>query len=84
MRLIDKIWNELGSPDNYDMYLDGGVTHIYLPKHSMDTLLADYREEFDDHNAGLDDLQEYFGMRIVVGVSSVWRDDKEFELLKKA
>lgn len=82
MRLIDQIWNKITNSQETD-HLEN-LTHLALSGESATELLTDYKEEFDEKNVSMSDLQEYFGLTIVIEASKKWNDGTKFKLLKEA
>ena len=82
MRLIDQIWTKIVSTETTDPL--GELTHLSLSIHGAKELLNDYKEEFDETEATLGDLQDYFGLKILIEASQEWSQGEKYELLKKS
>lgn len=73
MKLIDSIWDELISNQEYE---NGHLTYMEISKNSFETLISEFSQEFSIDDPTIDDLEGYFVLKI-----SVKETDEEFKLL---
>lgn len=63
MRLIDKIWEELMNNEDYE---NENLTYLEINKRSFESLTGEFSQEFMVDDPSIDDLEEYFALKISV------------------
>lgn len=63
MRLIDKIWEELMNSEDYE---NENLTYLEIDKNSFESLTGEFSQEFLINDPSIDDLEEYFALKISV------------------